>query len=1187
MLTLQRASAGSGKTYTLAKKYLWYLVTIKPEGEHHRRLRSDEEIDDSARHILAVTFTNKATNEMQMRIVDKLYGLAYPPAYPPSRQAPDYMAEFAQELYDDYYKDTMASPREVAELLAAKCRRALLALLNNYSDFNVSTIDSFFQQVLRTFAYETDISESYQVELDSDYLSRMAIDASLEEIDDNSEDVQTPFWVAELMDRSEGGKWNIFQRSIGGKTTTPYSEFVNSVKRLENEEYKRIRGRIEEYFDSDTDLIGMYQYLKLKYELPVRQSYEVYVKLAKELYKMLPPEAQRERGSTNLGKIAMAYRRTLKSTSGSLKWNEIPASSATPPVVDDKYLAKKGVREGLDQPGVDLFAIRRQSELVAGAFTDWTEAVSNPEVQHWLLYSANFPYFGLFGIVDRKRRDYLEENNALELSETPVILQSIIDGSDAPFIYERLGTRLNHFLIDEFQDTSRLQWQNMSPLLHESMSRDNDNLVIGDEKQSIYRFRNADPGLIRHQLPSEFPSDRIEQRGQAPADNTNWRSDLRVVQFNNTFFRFLAKRITVADPSGKLLPDRENFVALYSNVVQNPRPGAKDGYVEVDMIKEGVMLAEGVPDNVETRLPRLVQSLRARGYRQRDIAVLVRTNTQGVKVINAFVAYNNILPPGESPIDFVSEQSLKIASSKAVKIVIGVLENVARGTRPRINPEGDVRRRKGVGDWAELQSDFKFYLSQHAQDGVPVSQIVDDFIREGTDMNALDEMLGRMQSLALPSLVEAAIDTFVPRDTLRRTDAGFLAAFQDLVLEYCDSHPTDIASFLRWWERAAENSSISSPENVDAVQVITVHKAKGLEYACVIVPYIDWNFKDEVESHHMEWRWVAPVGIDPGDYTLPPYLPVDVSKRMENTVYAPLLTRYYEMVKMDHINTVYVAFTRASRELYVMSPEVKGKNPGVGTLAGALQCFFGERDEVCIPGKDDARAILDSSAIEVDGEHGVVRVGHQPGETDVAEYYADKARKAAKESRHADDVELSSYMVNGIPEFLVYKEEPLPEVLDPEEIDIDADSDPRSEGNVKHAVLEHVRVADDLPRAVRKLRLDGLLTREMQSRVLASLTAALQRPDVRRWFDGKAEVICERPLLRKNSIFIRPDRLLVYPDGHAEVVDYKFGSSASEKTVRRHKRQVQGYVRRLRETGRFTAVIGYLWYVNDDRIIAV
>lgn len=1202
MLDLHRASAGSGKTYTLAKKYIWYLITISEEGGP-RRLRTDAELADSARHILAVTFTNKATGEMQQRIVDRLFDLAVTPARWADGAAggrritaPDYLDEFVHLL------------KTGPDRIASVCRKALAILLENYSDFKVSTIDSFFQLVLRTFAYESDLNDSYQVELDSEFLSQVGVDGALEEIDAAPGDRSTPYWIRQLMDRAES-KWNIFTRdyntSRNSNVVNPYRDFVKSVSRLENEEYKLVRDEMERYFSGNPDFIRLYEDLSVRYETPVREAFMRLRDRSRRLLSLLPKDMTDAGSRTDVGRFVARVR--VMADAPDSGWKAEP-DKAMADFLSQQYLEKNKMTEALVASGKKE-EIEAAAAIAADAFAEWSSEWHGPDYRHWSLYAVNIPYLALFSIVGRKRQDYLNETNSVELGETSMILRGVIGDSDAPFIYERLGTYLDHFLIDEFQDTSRLQWENLRPLLGESMSRSNDNLIIGDAKQSIYRFRNADPSLITSVVPEQFGAS-VRCLGERREENTNYRSLPGIVRFNNSFFEYLVSRL---DSEAALEPSRRRrFGPLYSNVVQTPSKTAPGGYVEVVLPGREQKDFGGY---VATKVPELVAGLCRRGYRQKDIAVLVRTGKEGEEIIQAFVDYNMQLEDHSGEIRFVSEQSLKVAGSSAVKIVLGVLENMARGFNPEINSE-EERLRKGVGNWTELESGFKFFsMGRH---GLSMAELLDSFLEERPGMSAVTDMLDSLQSLAIPALVEAVVASFVP-ESLRRLDAVYIAAFQDIVLEYCDGHPTDLGSFLKWWERKSLTAAIASPEDTDAVQVLTIHKSKGLEYDCVIIPFARWDMSDRAGGNNKEWRWVAPVRVEHPDIQMPPYIPVETTAALEGTSHSSLLYEYCDMVRMDNLNSAYVGFTRAGRELYLFCP-AKGVAPAVSPVSSKprkrsrtdisepsaeyfemgryiYDFLDGLADRPPVADEGDTTR-LDASTVRVvprdnDGEPYVFCVGERVDDIRAMR----EEERLRKESGRKDDQsrkavrpparemallgDYRSYTPSG--DRLKYRQGDVADIIEADDMPDGgvADLDPRSEGNIKHAVLARVNVPSDLPGAVRHLVLAGLISPSLADEISDQLAGRLERSTVARWFDGTARVINERPILKAGQVSRRPDRILVYPDGHAEVVDYKFGKYDD---TGKYRRQIRGYVRRLAETGRYSGVKGYLWYVNEDII---
>lgn len=1134
MLTLQRASAGSGKTYTLAGKYIWFYITIAPEsadgGFEPRRLRTDAELRDSLSHILAVTFTNKATNEMQMRIIEKLNALAEYDAT--ATKLPDYMEDFCEDL------------KVKPEAVSAVCKKALRLLLDNYSDFNVSTIDSFFQRVLRTFAYETDISDSYQVELDSDMLSEVGVNATLDDVERGSNPTST-FWINEIVDNDSSNAWNIFQKKpkmgdVHSQNTT-YGNLLESVKRLQNEEYKQIRKEVEDYFAQEHDYATLYQTLNKRYDGKLNKLFQKERNLAQELRNKLPDEILNLRG-----RAKFLFLKTASQI----------AFVTDPDKIEFKYEDYTGLKTNktaapffvripeLATEILPLYDKLHEADEERVAFS------STPEYKLWQLYKVNLPFMGLLEAITKHRQEYLDENNSIELAETSSILSEIIGDDDAPFIYERLGMLLNHFLIDEFQDTSRMQWKNLLPLLSESMSRGNDNLIIGDAKQSIYRFRNADSSLITTEVPRQFAGD-LQKLGDDPKHNTNHRSERLVVEFNNSLFDYMVKEIPKTfnpEWSGKRL----DFAGIYSNVVQTPSKKEEKGYVEARLFN---MSKEKFALRMQDEIPELVVSLLKRGHRLGDIAILVKAKAHATAIIDSLVDYNQHAEEGEPRIDFVSEDSLKLSEAPAVQLIESVLKAIAQGTNQE-HPNEETRLKKGVGQWSDMECNFKFYTL--GRDDRTTSALLDDFLSEEEHTNRINEMLANMQTTALPALVEAVVANFIS-DDLRRHDAVFIAAFQDLVMEYCESHPTDIGSFLTWWEIRRKSASIASPEGINAVQIMTIHKSKGLQFPCVIVPYNDWEFGDVIRK--TEWRWIHPVTDCFGDLPteMPPYIPVAISENMKGTPYEDLLYKYLDAVKSDNLNAAYVAYTRAEEELYILALSNR-TDPAVNPESGKIS--------KCSIKSTIGDYIYDLHSDKVT-EEGIIAIGTQP------------AHVTPKEDKKSENILLQTYRSSNAPESLKCRLDSVPDVIDANSYDEEEDRNPRSEGNIKHAILELTEREEDLRRAVSTIQMKGLMSSETAAKYYDDLKEALEFVKARGWYDGTNRVITERPLLKQRSVPRRPDRIMIDDQGNATVVDYKFGKADRNSE---YKKQVKRYVDMLQQTGNFRSVKGYIWYVNHSTV---
>lgn len=1100
MLHLQKASAGSGKTYTLTRTYIRMLIGERLESGHYR-LRRPEEIRDAHARLLAITFTNKATNEMKQRIVAALAALAAWKAG--AEKKPDYMQDFEKEF------------GEKPERIAAIAGAAISEILNAYSDFRISTIDSFFQLILRTFAYETELNDNYQVELDNDYMAQVGVDATLSQVRDPKTAAEVKFWLSKIIGErlSQGSRWNVFSKNASG----PYDQLVAFIKGLDNENFKQVLPQLEQYMESAGDFRRVYSALKAsvqKWEERRRSEFFGAVDrhlgevsdagLAPYLSKNHLKAIERFRTSVPGSPLAYSTRYGAGAKSGVL--TKAAAKSASGSLIDR-----------IETQGAAIYD-------AADAFN--ADRVLCNEVMR------NFHHVGLLKSVAGNLREFREQNNLVQLSDTNSILRRIICDDDAPFIYERIGYYIHSFLIDEFQDTSALQWENLRPLINESLANSHDNLIIGDAKQSIYRFRNADSSLISTGLPRQM-GDAVVMHGDSREENTNWRSAEDVVRFNNTVFSELARALTAEAPG-----DGYDFAALYGNIRQEPHHRGRNGYVEVRDLGE-----KEVGEDLFPWTGPLIDSMLARGRRQSDIAILVRSKKTGREIIDSLVAYNLTRSPELPPIRFVSEESLLIDRAQSVRLILSVLGMIAAGPRRRRRSDSADKRWITTGI-DEFNCNFNLYRAEHPD--MSAGEVIENYLSHASHSDAIADMLRNMQSVALPALIENIAARFVPA-RLRASEAPYIAAFQDKVLDYCEAYPSDIASFLTWWKSVGPKASISTPEGTDAVNIMTLHKAKGLEFPCVIVPADGYSFNP---ADHPETEWVAPLlpeGAAP-DCKLPPAVPVLVTKALEGTPYAPLYRRYVDLGLADLLNMTYVAFTRAAEELYIY-----GRMPAKAKTLDIFEAVTGilaRADSLA----DSSGLNIDPKALQCDGN----------GYT-----YGTLPAPCARKKEEEDDT-IGEYTVNAERTQLIYQEETA------RAIDEEEEPDPRSMGNLMHDIMASIRTPDDLPRAILQVRTRGLANEAACVELRQKVESALAQPEVKRWFAPGLRVLNERTLLIGGGSDRRPDRIVIDASGHATVIDYKFGQKTD---VAKYRNQVRHYAELLMRSGIARSAEGWIWYV--------
>lgn len=914
-MLLQRASAGSGKTFKLAKTYIRLFISTKEEGSDFYRLLSPAEVCDAHSHILGVTFTNKATNEMKQRIVEKLAALASPvPAEglePAGYHFPDYLLEFTGEDPNADPEDDVLyiskGIRPTRAEVTATCRAALSSLLNDYGDFNISTIDSFFQGVLRTLAYELHLNDSYHVELNDDFLAQVGVDGALSSVKEGDSDTGTrnamgrymSDWLHTVMGHrlKQGETWDAFSKRGNSGI---YSELLALAGKMSREDFKEQMAAMEGYFATPERFMRFYRSV-LRAGASTSRLHAEAQKAAREFMDISDPSTYNAGVEAGLADIMESgdYKKLAIKAKFDQNRSDYPGETST------RNLPFKKGTPALSDP-----AVMQAFTRVCDALKAWQD-----DCNYRSALLSRLHYLGALFYIGQSVESFREENNIIPLSSTNDILHRIIGKDDVPFIYERTGVKLHHFLLDEFQDTSRMQWHNLRPLLEQSDSYGYENLIIGDAKQSIYRFRNADPALISGGVEDDFPNTRVlpsaADKGTRlyEAVNTNWRSTRHVVSFNNSLFQYMA---TLLDQEGESL-----FSALYDNVVQPIRHRDKAGYVSVDF-------AGG---NGFDSLGERIDSLRARGYAMSDIAILTDTRANSQKAIHAIMEHNQgrcMEDAGYRPIEFMSEESLLVGESPAVKLILSVLALISKDFMVPPKEEGeeapesrdDHLRRYEL---ERLAANFNISLWRGETSNVAEVAEAEQVITN----EEIEAMYRRMGAVTLPALVECIASTFLTEE-MQTSQVAYLAAFQDSVLQYCDAYPSDPVSFLEWWNENGGKITIAAPEGVEAVQVMTIHKSKGLEFEVVLIPDADWLLAPTKEEKELIWVSHTPRGLtDEETADTPECIPITPDGKWMNTPSCPFYKEYHKFFiecRTDQLNKTYVAFTRAIRELYINAP---------------------------------------------------------------------------------------------------------------------------------------------------------------------------------------------------------------------------------------------------------------------------
>lgn len=1125
-LTIHKASAGSGKTYNLALEYIRLMLGVKNVETGNYVLNSARycrrRIPARHRHILAITFTNKATEEMKERIVMRLHELAEMPS--PGQTD----AEYAARLLDEFG----CTRQELCEAASL----AMNELLYDYGGFNVSTIDSFFQQVLREFAREVDRQGDFEVELDEANVVSSGVAMMLDDLNygNPARGARMQRWIFDYMLSriSESGRHNMLDRSSG-----LFANLVEFVGKSCSEDYKEYAAELQRYLADETLLRDF----RLRLKGAVDDARSAAVTASREVLAAVN-DAGCDKEMVNrylLGYIENIQTGKDPSTS-SLQSKTLQKVLDGNYAEEDIYAKGKCPVTGKGKSKTYIFppaSVAESLEVFVRAYVRL--GVMAAIVPPTLKAADNLEFQGFaLGYIEKFRRD----NNLILLSDTNDLLDRIICDDDAPFIYERLGVALRHFLIDEFQDTSRMQWKNLRPLVSAGVCDRNDSLIIGDEKQAIYRFRNSDSSMLGHTVEQDDFPGRCRIKGNVPAENTNYRSAPDMVRFNNTVFARLAAALAVDG---------------YGGVVQGLPKGRScesepTAYIRFAISKES--------DEALARMARHILSQHQAGYEWRDIAVLVRYKSEAAKIVE-------YLRANHPEISLLSEEALYLRNSSSVKLIVGMLKLLDRS----YGDDTDPGRRHTASDTMAMISRYDYHTARGATPDEALHAALGDSATRTSQVAGAVNELRRTHATSLASLVEMIVRQRIPAEQ-RRSEMAFICAFQDMVAEYCKCYPDSVHDFLKWYDAIGRERALPGAPDVDAVSIMTIHKSKGLEWPCVHLPVVQW------ELTRQDTVWFHPVypGVDPA--VTPPIIPVKTTELFghEFSPYRDEYNREMSAQRTDNLNLIYVAFTRAARELIISTD-----GSGVGEyVLQALQRPMSESEYT-----DGLH--LDTSAFF--NEDRGLEIG-KPTQPEEKEIHHRRTKRLSRIIRQLPDYEVferdDTRELVAMPDITtalgVIGEDgtdgreivdPVPDGCGGEELRQRSEAARR--GTLLHAVMAEMERRTDLDRALGRVANAMSLGPDETDRLRRLLGTAIDSDDPRvdRWFDPDGRLLSEQRILLPDGTVLIPDRIILHPDGSVDVVDYKFTSAMRVS----HQQQLRSYCLLLRSMG-YKQVSGHLWY---------
>lgn len=828
-LTVYKASAGSGKTFTLAVEYIKLLVANPT----------------AYRQTLAVTFTNKATEEMKTRILSELYGIW--------KQLPSAKA----------YTEEVCTQLNITQQKASeKAEKALKNLLHDYSYFRVETIDSFFQSVLRNLARELGLTANLRVNLNDYQVEEEAVDTLIDNL--KSSDPLLLWLMKYITDNINDDKsWNVIWQ------IKKFGQYIFS------DFYKRHADDLRQKSAPTSNFFE--EYTKLLKKLQKDELDKIHC-IAATFFDTINEHGLTEDNFSN-GKSGI-YGYFLKLQ------NDIIDNSIVGKRVRDAMLSadKWGKKKDPLYPTVEELAQNELMRLLNEAESIRPNAYRN--VQSAKLTMRHLSQLRLLSTIEDKVREINALSSQFLLSDTQSLLHGLIDKNDSPFIYEKIGSRLEHIMIDEFQDTSNTQWQNFKVLLDETMSHSGaTNLIVGDVKQSIYRWRSGDWRLLNSMTENE-------QIHEVTLD-TNWRSDKNIVDFNNAFFKEAVEQERQRLKNEGI--DGSQLDTAYAKVEQKVgSKSADEGYVKIELIKSDDFEADN-----NKRMASHIRELLDSGCKPNDICILVRSNKH-IPIIAEYMMH-------EMPdVKLVSDEAFRLDASQAVNIIVLAMYNLTnKADKLSLAKLAKLYQQVVLG---RNDSDQQLLLLSDYNSLLPT-----DYVRQ------------RESLLAMPlyDMAEELYSMFQLESL--NSQSAYICAFFDQLSGYTADHPAEITSFLNEWELNISAITIQSDE-AEGIRIISIHKSKGLEAPHVIIPYCNWK----MEITNGVQIWCEP-NVEP--FKELPLAAIDYSaKHLIGTIYENDYKEEHLQNTVDNLNLLYVAFTRAKRSLYVI-----GQKGGNGTRSNLIE----------------------------------------------------------------------------------------------------------------------------------------------------------------------------------------------------------------------------------------------------------
>ena len=1033
---IYNASAGSGKTFTLVKEYLKILFNSSNQYLF--------------KNILAITFTNKAVAEMKDRIIETLKQFSEPS-----------ILENPNSMFSAICEDLEMEPQTLHD----KSIKLLNTIIHNYAAFDISTIDGFTHKLIRTFAHDLKLPLNFEVDLDQDALLSEAVDRLINKAGTHA--ALTKILVDFAIEKADDDKsWDVaFDFNKIAKLLVNENDipFIETLKDKSIDDFKVLKAQLKKEISNQ----------------------EIRVVEKAQFVLTLIEEAGLEFNDFSGSYLPKHFQKLVDKNfdlNFDVKWQED---------IETKTLYPKRVNNNIAS------VIEQIQSQIALAFSETKSGVFH--YKFLKSFYKNITPLSVLNAINSELNTLKLEQNKMLISEFNSIISKEIKEQPTPFIYERIGEKFNHYFIDEFQDTSVMQWENLIPLLGNSLSTlTGSTMLVGDAKQAIYRWRGGKAEQFIDLFNTKSFPFPIEQHVKNLPEN--YRSFKEIVDFNNGFFKFLAHEVFNSDDYKNLYEQSKQDITKIEN-----------GYVKLSFLDiekdddRDAVFSENVLGAIQGCLDN--------NFELQDICILVRKKKEGVAIAN-YLSQNKI------PI--VSSETLLLSNSPEVCFINDLLALL-------IQPKNNELKILVLNYLATLFNidDKHGFFTNHIN--LPISELFKSLESFHIFVNSTS-----LVQLPLYDLAETIVRSF----NLVKTSNAYIQFYLDTILDFSQKKGSDISGFLTYFEKKKDSLSIVSPKGQNAVQIMTIHKSKGLEFPVVIFPYADLDIYRELEPK--EW-----FKIDKEKYYGFSYTLLNYSKDFEN--YGEEGQRIYNNHKseqeLDNINLLYVTLTRAVEQLYIISSKDISAKGEINSkkYSGLLINYLNH-----LGLWNDAQSTYSFGTAEKLTQNLV-----ESKETIIQNQFI----STSKEDHNIKVVTKSGFLWDTNQEKAIEK------------------------GNLIHNIMAHIHTKSDIDEVINDFITTSIINTEQASSLKQLILQIVEHPKLENYYNENDTIYNERDIITKDGFILRPDRVILNVKNEAVIIDYKTGNEN-----KKHEQQLQLYQDVLEDMN-ITVKKKILVYTNDDILV--